>query len=175
MPFLKLGCMPRTMLDITVSCNDLDKNYHEFGNIDTIKLYIDYKTTHVIGLDNGVVVLKLNFKIFNALPIVHNMQDVIQVTKVAILASYEGKGIISQVYNALVSNGFTTVADSTQFEPAKLLWKKLANTSKHVYVITNKGKVMPYTGTNISDNQIWSSGLDQSGYGKMLVMTANQL
>lgn len=175
MPFLKSGVMPRTMLDIVIDANSIATDYYKFGQIHNVVLYIDLKMTHVVGLVDNKLIVRINFKKFNALPIKYTIDDVIQISKVAILPEYEGQGIVSSIYSMLVSQGFTTVADSTQFAPAKLLWKKLAKTSSSVYVVTTRGNITKYTGSNIPDDTIWSSGLDQSGYGKMLIMTTAQL
>lgn len=174
MPMLTRGPMSTTMLDTSMDTELLKNNYHKFGKINNIDLYINLRVSDVVGIDNGTLALKLELdnKITN--PALTWINDVVQVRKIAIRQEYAGQGIASSLYELLVDNGFTIVSDDSQYDPGKALWKRLAKTNS-VYLLTLSGKFKPYNGNNIPDDEIWSTDKYGHGYGSVLVMTNQHL
>jgi hypothetical protein len=186
-PYLHPGEMSRIMLNNGISANAIRRDYSKLGQIRDLVVYIDSHHTHVIVIDlNSEIsndrfeqVFRVQFKQTNLLKFRHNFINVIQVDKVAVLRNSGTQGIASTVYKMIVDAGFTLVSDVTQFDPAKALWKKLAQDPVYkIYVADidrgifqdEDGIDIVYDGTNINEHDIWTSGSDMNGSYRVLIM-----
>ena len=104
-------------------------------------------------------------------------KKVIQIASVSTDASQQSRGIASQLYDCLADVGYVIVSDNVQYQPATHMWKKLARTTTHNVIviapsgpISKDGKAINYNGSNIPDDQIWSTDDDISGLDKFFVL-----
>lgn len=188
MPYLHPGEMSRIMLDGSISLSAIKREYNHVGEIDQIKILIDSRNTHVIGIDltnrspddRIIPVFQLTFKTKHDVKFNNHFKNILQVDKVAINPSYGNKSIISSVYKLLVNVGYTIVSDNTQFETAQSLWKKIASDSVYTVFVADvehglfkdeNGIPIKYDGTNILDQDIWSIGSDFSGQYRVMILT----
>ena len=186
--YLHPGEMSRKMLDGGISIGAIKRDYGKLGQIQDLIVYIDNHNTHVIVIDltSEVItdrfeqVFRIQFKPSNLLKFKNNFTNLIQVDKASVLRKSGTQGIASTVYKMIVDNGFTLVSDVTQFDPAKALWKKLAQDSVYkIYVADidqgifqdEDGIDIVYNGSNINDHDIWTSGSDMNGIYRVLIMT----
>jgi len=187
-PYLHPGEMFRKMLDGGISVNAIKRDYKKLGQIQDLLVYMDSHSTHVIVIDSSSEVtndrleqvLRLQFKSSNLLKFKNNFTNVVQVDKVAVLRKSGTQGIASTVYKMIVDNGFTLVSDVTQFDPAKALWKKIAEDTEYKMYVADvdhgifkneDGVDIVYNGSNISDNDIWTEGSDYNGEYRVLILT----
>jgi hypothetical protein len=186
-PYLHPGEMSRKMLDGGISVGAIKRDYRKLGQIQDLVVYIDNHNTHVIVIDltsevttdRFEQVLRLQFKSSNLLKFKNNFANIIQVDKVSVLRKAGTQGIATTVYKMIVDSGFTLVSDITQFDPAKALWKKLAQDPVYkIYVADidrgifqdEDGIDIVYDGTNINEHDIWTSGSDMNGSYRVLIM-----
>jgi hypothetical protein len=170
-PYLHPGEMSRKMLDGGISVNAIKRDYKKLGQIQDLSIYIDSHSTHVIVIDSSSEVsdgrleqvFRLQFKSSDLLKFKNNFNNIVQVDKVAVLRKAGTQGIASTVYKMIVDHGFTLVSDVTQFDPAKALWKKLADDPEYAMYVADvdhgifkneDGVDIVYNGSNISDNDI---------------------
>lgn len=187
-PYLHPGEMSRKMLDGGISVNAIKRDYKKLGQIQDLLVYMDSHSTHVIVIDSSSEVtndrleqvFRLQFKSSNLLKFKNNFTNVVQVDKVTILRKSGTQGIASTVYKMIVDHGFILVSDVTQFDPAKSLWKKLANDPEYTMYVADidhgifkdeNGQDIIYNGGNIPDSDIWTEGSDFSGEYRVLILT----
>lgn len=187
-PYLHPGEMSRKMLDSGISINAIKRDYNKLGQIQDLIVYMDSHSTHVIVIDSSAEVnndrfeqvFRLQFKSANLLKFKNNFNNIVQVDKVAVLRNSGTQGIASAVYKMIVDNGVTLVSDVTQFDPAKALWKKLAEDPEYKMYVADvdhgifknqDGVYIVYNGSNISDNDIWTEGSDYNGEYRVLILT----
>ena len=186
-PYLHPGEMSRKMLDGVVSISAIKREYRLMGSVDNLSIYISVDNNRVIGInptenvkDRIAPVFKLIFKSSNPLEFENKFQNIVQVDSVAITTKAGSFGIMSQVYKMIVDNGFTLVSDITQFDPAKALWKKIADDSEYKVYVADvdhgifkdyQGHNIIYNGENIRDNDIWTEGSDFAGEYRVLILT----
>lgn len=94
-----------------------------------------------------------------------------------------GKGIAKSTYKFLVRIGYDLVSDCEQYLGGYWLWKSLSRSDKiNVYVWDDlkkdylrddNGKLIRYDGSNIPEDEIWST--DESRLHTVLVSTAKTL
>lgn len=104
---------------------------------------------------------------------------ILQVDNVQLHMKYQASGLCSTIYKVLVKHGYVIVSDSTQFEPAQNMWKKIAKDNTANVIVfdcdygpfkDSNGNVIKYNGTNIQDYDIWTIGSDFKGHYRLLCM-----
>ena len=186
-PYLHPGEMSRNVLDRSYSQNTIGTAFRQIGTVSDLTVLMGNQDRTVIAVAPNQTnanrirpTLALLLKTHNELKFKHTFENVIQVDKVSIAVGYSRAGIASEVYRLIVSQGYTLVSDSTQFETAQALWKNLAQSGRYpVYVADvdngvfrgSDGNPIRYNGTNIPDYDIWSSGSDYNGSYRVLILS----
>lgn len=178
--------------DGTMSISAINRNYDIFDEVSipglaTIALYMLKNKSCIIGVDarslkneRPTIIFRLDlnpgFKFrFDG------FSNTMQIQDIAIDDKYESYGVAKAVYTRLASRGYTVVSDNTQHEPAVGLWKSLAQKpSAKVYIVNifrgpiiENGVPLRYNGTNIPDDQIWSSGGNYNGLDIVLALLSD--
>lgn len=190
-PYLHPGEMSRKMLDGGISISSIKREYRLMGTIDKLLIYISIDNNRVIGVnaeenieDRVSPVFKLIFKSSNLLKFKNDFKNIVQVDSVAITTKSGSSGVMSSVYKMLVDNGFTLVSDVTQFDPAKVLWKKLSTDNRYTMYVADvdhgifqdaDGQDIVYDGKNIADNDIWTTGSDSDGNYRVLILNKGNI
>ena len=186
-PYLHPGSMPITILDGTVSVSAIKRDYRQVGKIGDLTALIDRQNSHVILVDSNDTGtervrqhMRIQFKRRHDINFKHAFNNLLQVDKVAISPDHGLQGIATGVYKMLADSGFTIVSDNTQFDPAQAMWRKLASDPAYkVYVADvdhgifkdDNGTPIVYTGKNIPDQDIWTSGSDMNGNYRVMILT----
>lgn len=89
-----------------------------------------------------------------------NTKNTLQIDLVQTSKRSRSAGIATELYIKLAQSGFTIISDNEQWIGGKQLWKKLAQSVSNVSNITvsvlKDDKMVPYNGSNIPDDEIWS-------------------
>jgi hypothetical protein len=189
MPYLHQGSMsvPKSFAD-TFSPHTITRQFTEILKIGDITVFLEKDLRRVVGVNMTAeqpryqLEFLLAFKEEPTTIAGLNHRNVIQVDQVYLNKYARERTFSFQVYRRLVDLGFTVMSDSTQFEPAKGLWKKLAAESGANYSVTVadidhgpfkdiNGVVIRYDGNNISDSEIWTTGSDFNGSFRVLIFS----
>lgn len=191
-PYLHPGAMSREIvLDGSYSIETIKREFTKrLGVISGTSILMDTNSSIVIGVavndkltSQGRVLptFVLMFKRRVLLKFPNKFPNVIQVDKVAIDPAKGNRGTMSEVYKLIVDSGFTLISDVTQYETAQGLWKKLARDRDYTMYVADidhglfkdsDGVPIVYDGTNISDQEIWSTGSDYDGQYRVLILTS---
>lgn len=111
------------------------------------------------------------------------LKNPFQVGLVETRDSHIGRGIAKSLYLFLIRIGYELVSDCEQYLGGYWLWKSLSSSDKiNVYVWNDlkkdylrddNGKLIRYNGSNIPEDEIWST--DESKLHTVLVSTAKTL
>lgn len=111
------------------------------------------------------------------------LKNPFQVGLVETRDSHLGRGIAKNLYLFLIRIGYELVSDCEQYLGGYWLWKSLSRSDKiNVYVWDDlkkdylrddNGKLIRYNGSNIQEDEIWST--DESKLHTVLVSTAKTL
>lgn len=114
---------------------------------------------------------------------ISGLKNPFQVGLVETRDSHLGRGIAKNTYLFLIRIGYELVSDCEQYLGGYWLWKSLSRSDKiNVYVWDDlkkdylrddKGKLIRYNGSNIPEDEIWST--DESRLHTVLVSTAKTL
>lgn len=192
MPFLHTGSMP-LKLDGSFSPNALQREFTEIGNWSTQTagnglVFVHHDQTLAIAVTTDLTeegrhlpASRLDFTPTNALTFDHQLQGkFIQVNSVSTAPFLQNIQIATLLYSRLADHGFVVVSDTTQFETAQGLWKKLAKLPGYRVLVADvdngyfrdiNGEAITYNGSNIADADIWSSGSDFNGQYRVLILT----
>lgn len=114
---------------------------------------------------------------------ISGLKNPFQVGLVETRDSHLGRGIAKNTYLFLIRIGYELVSDCEQYLGGYWLWKSLSKSDKiNIYVWDDlkkdylrddKGKLIRYDGSNIPEDEIWST--DESRLHTVLVSTAKTL
>lgn len=186
MPYLNRGEMTRENVVGYMSANALDTRYTYIGHDLNIYWYLCNDLSHLSAVDTESKtpdstrlreMFRLRFKESDELRFTHKFAKVLQINSVSISPDYGNRGTGSRIYQSLANRGYTLVSDTTQFEPAKSLWKKLAQIETVFVADVDYGLFkdagglpIVYDGANIADADIWSEGSNFDGNYRVLIL-----
>lgn len=138
-----------------------------------------------IGEERLKIVFVLTFKANNTLkayPKDINKKLLLQVSKVNTNSQFGRIGIASFVYQSLIQKGFIILSDTVQLDGGKALWQKMSKYSQikdyKIRIIDDEtgylkrnGKILEYDGSNISDDEIWTTEMNFDGEHTLLIMS----
>lgn len=192
MPYLNLGSM-KLSKQTSYSEGALSRDFSLLSDYQTtggtLKVLIHKRTNMVIGVEENQnqqtrhnCVFSLLFK--DTVTFDYDLTKagihgtVLQVDRVELHDRFQAIGFCSSVYHLLVELGYVIVSDSTQFEPAQAMWKKLAASGRVIVFDVDHGpfkdadgKIVEYDGKNISDHDVWTTGSNFDGYHRLLCLT----
>lgn len=165
-------------MSTTYSLASIRDEFTELGVINNVHLFQSKNNRLILGFLNGVdnsqnntTVFRLSFKEKSILT------GAAQVSSVYLSTTLRQSNLAIQVYQMLVSKGWVIVSDQVHFQPAKALWKRLAQTvgKQVVYVCDvdelTSGKLgRLYDGKNIPDDEIWSIDDSSNKYYLVLIL-----
>lgn len=203
MPYFSDSELPVDDVKVSrVSTNTLKRWYKPLGQFEQdghiVAGYIKNDMTsaiigHYIERDDGVGALRIFVHLKFHSPqstnqyhpgIQYLFDKPIQIDVVTAANELRGFGYGYQLYRMLLQNGFSVVSDTTQYRGGKALWQKIVKRSAldnhNVYIYQDDtlmkgpdGKPIIYDGSNIPDNQIWSTNKrDHRLYYTVLVARA---
>ncbi len=170
---------------------DIDRNLYSVDKLKIIArkegrmVYAVYQDINKYNETGWRVVFVLEFK--NKPTLINYPKDInkkllLQVNKVNTDKNYRELGLASYVYQLLIKKGFIILSDIIQLDGGKALWQKIARRSNfdnykiriiddEIGYLKRNGKILEYDGSNISDDEIWTTEMNFDGEHILLIMS----